>query len=204
MTRQVLAGIALAIGAALTFALGGLVGTEVHGVALLGLAAGAAIGLVPDATPGRRAAAFALGVLVGWIGFLLRAVALPDAPAGRLVAVVAVVALCAVVAVVGVGRLPMWAALLGAGALAGAYETVYSANPTAFLTTSPQQVTAILLAAAVGFVATVLLEPHTSTAAHRAQDDDTATEPDAETSDGRPDDASSATSYRPLDTVPEA
>lgn len=189
MTRQALTGIALALGALLAFGLGGIVGSEIQSVALLGLAAGAAIGLVPDATPGARAAAFLIGVVLAWVGYLLRAVALPDATSGRLVALVAIVVLVTVAAAVSVGRLPLWATLLGAGALGGAYEGIYAANPTAFLTTSPQQVTAILLTAAVGFAVTVLLQPvgttHAAEPAHARRDDD-------------------AVAPRPLETVPEA
>ncbi|MDT0163976.1 hypothetical protein Q9R32_00220 [Actinotalea sp. AC32] len=164
---QLLAGVALAVAAALTVVVSGLVGPEVLGVALLGLAVGGALALVPAATPARRAGAFALGLLAAWAGYLLRAVALPDATSGRTVAVVAVVALCVVVAVASGGRLPLWAALLGAGAMAGAYETAYAANPTAFLSTSPAQATAVLVAAGLGFVAAALVAP-----GHEATDGD--------------------------------
>lgn len=159
MTRHLLAGVALAAAAALTAAVAGLVGPEVLGVALLGLALGGALALVPAATPARRAGAFALGLVAAWAGYLLRAVALPDATSGRVVAVVAVVAICVVVAVVSGGRLPLWAALLGAGAMAGAYETAYAANPTAVLSTSPAQATAVLVAAGLGFLAAALVAP---------------------------------------------
>ena len=159
MNRHVLAGIFLAVLAALIVLLSGFLGPDVQGVVLLGAALGGALGLVPDRSPAQRVGAFAVGFVAAWIGYLLRAATLPDAPSGRAVAVLVVLLVCLAVAAASRGRLPLWAALVGAGAMAGSYEAAYAADPTAFLASSPASATAVLLTAGAGFVATSLLGP---------------------------------------------
>lgn len=159
MIRHVLAGVFLAVLATLTVLLSGVLGAEVQGVALLGAALGGALGLVPDRTPAQRAGAFAAGFAAAWIGYLLRAALLPDAPSGRAVAVLVVIAVCLAVGAGTLGRLPLWATLLGAAAMAGSYEAPYAADPSGFATTSPVHATAVLLTAGAGFLATALLGP---------------------------------------------
>lgn len=159
MKRHVLAGAFLAVLATLTVLLSGFLGPEVQGVALLGAALGGALGLVPDRMPAQRAGAFLVGFVAAWLGYLLRAAALPDAASGRAVAVLVVLLICLAVALATRGHLPLWAALLGAGAMAGSYEAVYAADPTAFVATSPASATAVLLTAGAGFLATSLLGP---------------------------------------------
>jgi len=159
MIRVLLAGTVLALAAGLIVLLAPTLGAEVQGVALLGAGVGGALGLVPDRSPGARAGAFVVGLVAAWLGFLLRAAVLPDAPSGRAVAVVVVVLLCVAVTAATRRRLPLWAQLLGAAALAGAYETAYTADPSAITTTSPTAASAVLLTAAAGFLVTVLLAP---------------------------------------------
>jgi hypothetical protein len=68
--------------------------------------------------------------------------------AGIFLAVLAalmVLLVCLAVAAATRGRLPLWAALVGAGAMAGSYEAAYAADPTAFLAASPASATAVLL-----------------------------------------------------------
>lgn len=156
MRRHILAGLALAV---LATAIVLFSGPDLQGVTLLGAALGGALGLVPDRSPGARAAAFAVGFLAAWLGYALRAAALPDAAAGRAVAVLVVLAVCLAVAGATRGRLPLWAALLGAAAMAGAYEATYSDDPSAFVASSAATATSILLAAGAGFLATSLLGP---------------------------------------------
>ncbi|MFI2754557.1 hypothetical protein ACGIF2_14705 [Cellulomonas sp. P22] len=201
MTRHVLAGAFLAVLATLTVLLSGVLGPEVQGVALLGAALGGALGLVPDRTPGQRAAAFAVGFAAAWLGYLLRASALPDAPSGRAVAVLVVLLVCLAVGAGTRGRLPLWAALLGAAAMAGSYEAAYAADPSGFVTTSPVAATAVLLTAGAGFFATALLGP---TVEHdRAVEHDDAPPPDA--TRARPSTRTSEpAAYRPFEPAPEA
>ena len=68
-----------------------------------------------------------------------------------------VLGLCLAVAGFTRGRLPLWSTLLGAAAMAGAYEATYTADPPSFVSTSATVATSILLAAGAGFLATSLL-----------------------------------------------
>jgi len=154
MKRHILAGLVLAL---LTTAIVLLSGPELSGVALLGAALGGALGLVPDRSPAQRAAGFAVGFAAAWLGYALRAAALPDAAAGRAIAVLVVLGLCLAVAALTRGRLPLWSALLGAAAMAGAYEAAYAADPSSFLTSSALTATSILVTAGAGFLATSIL-----------------------------------------------
>ena len=206
MTRHLLAGGILALGASALVLLSGFLGAEVQGVALLGAALGGALGLVPDRSPGLRAGAFAVGFAAAWLGYLLRAVALPDARIGRAIAVLVVVLVCLAVAAARAGRLPLWATLLGAAAMAGAYETAYTANPTAFLTTSPAQATAVLVAAGLGFLATAVLatalQPRRAEAP--ADDVDAAPAPARTVQPLRSHQPEPQAAFRPFDAAPEA
>lgn len=206
MTRHLLAGGVLALGASALVLLSGFLGTEVQGVALLGAALGGAVGLVPDRSPGLRAGAFAVGFAAAWLGYLLRAVALPDARIGRAIAVLVVVLVCLAVAAASAGRLPLWATLLGAAAMAGAYETAYTANPTAFLTTSPAQATAVLVAAGLGFLSTAVLATAFQPRRAEAQADDVVAAPaPARTSQPqRSHQPEPQAAFRPFDAAPEA
>jgi hypothetical protein len=159
MRRFILAGLFLAVATTLLVVLSDALGLDTEGVALLGGALGGALGLVPDRSPAQRAGAFIAGFLVAWVGYGLRAAVLPDSTAGRAIAVLAVLLVCLVVAAATRGRMPLWAMLLGTAAMAGAYETTYAADPSAFLTSSAATATSILVAAGAGFVATSLLGP---------------------------------------------
>jgi hypothetical protein len=159
MRRYILAGLVLAVLTAVIVGLSGALGLDVEGVALFGAALGGALGLTPDRSPAQRAGAFGIGFGAAWLGYLLRAAALPDTSAGVAVAALVVLLVCLGVAAATRGRLPLWATLLGAAALAGAYEPVYGADPTAFVSSSATTVASVLLVAGAGFVATSLLGP---------------------------------------------
>jgi hypothetical protein len=157
LRKALISGSLLAVAAALTVLLGGVLGAELEHFALLGAALGGVIGLVPHRSAGGKLAGFGLGFVLAWIGYALRAAVLPDAPSGRAVAAFVVIALCAVVCGVSAGRIPLWSALVGAAAMVGAYEATYTASPTRFLDDSPSAATTILYAAGLGYLATNLL-----------------------------------------------
>jgi hypothetical protein len=69
---------------------------------------------------------------------------------------VIVVALITVMAVVSAGRFPMWAGLLGAAGLFGAYEELYVAAPYNFLSESVIAVSSLLVPVAMGFLVGVV------------------------------------------------
>jgi hypothetical protein len=143
--------------AALIIGLSDVLGLDLQHVALLGAALGGVLGLVPHTPDWGKPAGFLVGFLVAWIGFALRAAVLPDAAAGRAVAAFIVVGLLAVIGVASAGRLPLWTGLIGAAAIAGAYELVYTEAPSQFLTQSPAAATTVLLASALGYLATSLV-----------------------------------------------
>ncbi len=159
MRSTMIAGAALAVFAALVVGLGGLLGLDLDHVALLGAALGGVIGLAPDRTPFARVGGFLVGVSVGWAGFVLRAALLPDSGAGRAVAAFLVIALCLAVSAATLTRLPLWSMLVGVAAVVGAYEETYTLAPSQLPSESPTAVTTVLLAAALGFLATALLGP---------------------------------------------
>jgi hypothetical protein len=157
MRRSLISGLVLAVFAALIIGLGELFGLDLQPVALLGAALGGVLGLVPHRFPFGKLGGFALGFVIAWVGYALRAAVLPDAAAGRAAAVFVVVAVIAGCCALSAGRIPVWSALLGAAALAGAYEEIYTSAPSQFLKESPTAATTVLFAAALGYLATTLV-----------------------------------------------
>lgn len=157
MRRTILAGLILVLVTGLTVLIGESLGLDVQSVALLGVATGAVVGLVPDQTTSRRLASFAVGFAAAFVGYLFRAAVTPDTAGGRAVVAAVVVALCVGVVAISAGRLPLWSALLGGASLAGAYEFTYSQAPTRVLDTSVSSATTLLLCVAVGFLVTAVV-----------------------------------------------
>lgn len=158
MRKTLLTGGALASAVALLILLGSALELEVESVALFGAVIGAALMLIADRTPLARLGGFAAGFVAAWVGFAVRAAVLPDTSAGRAVTAFVVVVLCLAVAAGSRDRLPLWALLLGAAGLTGAYEYTYAAAPPEFLTTSVATATAMLLSVAVGLFAASLVD----------------------------------------------
>ncbi|MDT7539447.1 MAG: hypothetical protein QOI82_3032 [Actinomycetota bacterium] len=156
-TRTLVTGTALAIAAFLLADQGAIFGADLPKVALLGAAAGAVLGLVPDRMPAARLGGFLTGFAAAWLGYALRAGVLPDIPMGRAIAAVVVVGIITAVAVATGNRLPMWSGFLGSAALLGSYETTFASTPTSFVSDSMTAVTTSLLAVALGFLIAVLL-----------------------------------------------
>ena len=159
MRKTMLAGVVLALAAALAVWLGDFFGLELDSVALLGAALGAVVALVPDGRPGLRLSGFIAGVTVTWIGYVVRAALLPDTASGRAVAAFFIVLLCTAVVAAAMGRIPFWSTLVGAGALVGAYETAYAAAPPDVASTSVSTVTALMMTAGIGFLAASFFAP---------------------------------------------
>jgi hypothetical protein len=172
MRKSILAGVLLAVATGLTILVGEALDLEVEAVALLGVTVGAIVALVPDATPSRRLAAYALGFVVGLMSYLVRAAVMPDTSMGRAVPVVLVVLVCVGVVALSAGRLPLWGALLGAGTFAGAYELTYVAAPPRVLDTSVSTGTALVLCVAVGFLVTAWMSDTPDPSVKHPQTDD--------------------------------
>jgi hypothetical protein len=178
MRKTLLVGLVLTVAAVLVVFVSAGLDLELEPVALLGVALGGVIALVPDRTPFMRLAGFAGGVVAAWIGYLLRAAVLPDSSGGRAVVVALVIVLATAIAALSLGRIALWSTLLGAAAFAGAYEYTYAAAPPEVASTSVSAATALFLTVAVGFLATGLMAPageravERGTRAYRPADDD--------------------------------
>jgi hypothetical protein len=168
MRKSLVVGLLLAVFAALVIGLGQLLGLDLDHVALAGAAIGGVLGLVPSRPVGKLAG-FALGFVVAWIGFALRAALLPDSAGGRAAAAFVVVAVIAVVCAVSDNRVPLWSGLLGAAAIVAAYEDTYTNAPSQFLAESPTAGTTMLFAVALGFLASTLLPLDERHGAHEAR-----------------------------------
>lgn len=159
MRTSLLAGLVLALAAMVVVIIGSVLDLDLESVALLGAAMGAVVALVSDRTPASRLGGFAIGFVVAWVGYLLRAQFLPDTAGGRAVAVGVVVLLCVALTTAGRGRLALWSVLLGAGAFAGAYEFTYDQAPPEIVSTSVSTATTMAFNVAVGFLAAAFFAP---------------------------------------------
>lgn len=157
MNTRVVKGVVLALFGALTIAFGHLLGLDLDQVALLGVTLGGVIGLVPDRTLAQRLTGFAIGFVLAWIGFAVRASMLPDIAAARALVVFGVIVISMLIVVATGSRIPLWSTLVGSAAMVGAYEQTYAASPSLFLTDSPTAATTVLLAVAMGVLGSVLL-----------------------------------------------
>lgn len=150
--RTLAAGGALALGAWLLVAQGSVLGPDLQHVALLGAALGAVLGLVHDGSIAGRTGSFVVGFLAAWVGYALRAGVFPDTTGGVALAALIVLALVTAVSVASGGRFPLWASLVGAGAMLGAYENTFVQTPTAFIADSTSAATTVLVASAFGLL----------------------------------------------------
>lgn len=152
MRKSVMPGLLLVLASVLVVLISAALELELESVALLGVAVGGLLAVVPDRTPVVRLSGFGVGVVVVWVGYLLRAAMLPDSAGGRAVFVGVVLLACVLIAAAA-DRLPLWSALLGVAAFAGAFELTYAAAPPEVVGNSLSAVTALLLTVAAGFAA---------------------------------------------------
>ena len=159
MRKTLVAGVVLAVAAMLVVLISAALDLDLESVALLGAALGAAVALVPDRSALERVGGFLAGFVIGFLGYVLRVSALPDTAGGRAVAVGLVVLLCVGVTAASLGRVPLWSILLGAAAVAGAYEFTYTEAPSQLPTTAVNTATTLLFNVAVGFTAAAIFAP---------------------------------------------
>lgn len=156
MRKTFLAGVILAVAACATMLVGAALDLGLESLALLGLGTGAAVALVPDRTPASRLSGLMAGVVVGLLGYVIRAALMPDTSLGRALTVTIVVLLVTAIAAATMGRFPLWCVVLGAAGFAGAYEAAYSAAPPQIASTSITALTSFALLLGIGFLATAL------------------------------------------------
>lgn len=179
MRTTLLTGLGLIVGGLVVIFLSSSLDLALEGTALMGAAIGASVALIPDRSPLTRLGGFIGGFLAAWIGYFVRAAVLPDTTTGRAFALVLVVALCIAIVAATLNRVPLWATLLGAAAMAGGYETRFALAPSEVVDTSMTAVTTILLTVGVGFLVGALAgtQPAARVAArpahHKNDQDDT-------------------------------
>jgi hypothetical protein len=183
MRQSVVAGLLLAAATGLLILLSDPLSLQVEQYALVGILLGAVLGLMAEGAVWERLAGFGIGLVSAWVSYGLRAGFLPDSAAGRAVAVAGLVAFLVLVVWLAGGRLHIAPMLIGAAAMAGAYEAMFVAAPPRFLQESAVALTGVLLAAAVGFAVTVIasnwLGPDHRVGRHRdGSGDDHDTEPE--------------------------
>lgn len=161
MRRMLSAGVVLIAVAGGIYWLSDLGDLELEPVALLGVTVGGVLALVRDGSAGGKAVGFIAGFVAAWALYALRAAWLPDSVSGKAAFAAGIVALCVAVSAVTLTRVPLWSALLGAGAMAGAFEAAYVAAPPETLTTSTTVGSSMALAVALGFLAAALFTPVT-------------------------------------------
>lgn len=159
MRRNLLVGVVLMVAAVVVVYVSAWFDLKLDSAALLGLAVGAVVALVPDGSPVTRLVGFVAGICIAVAGYGVRAQFMPDSPGGRAVTVVIILAVCVALATLTAGRVPLWSVLLGVAGLVGAYEYTYAAAPPEFLSTSVSALTALLMTSAVGFFAAAPFAP---------------------------------------------
>jgi hypothetical protein len=159
MRRDIFIGASLAAAILVAILISSWLDLELEGTILLGAISGALVGLVPDRSTAARLGGFAAGFVVAWVGYLIRASQLPDTSGGRAVAVALIVVLCLGVTLASMGRVPLWATLLGAAAFSGAYEFTYNEAPPEVISTSLTVATAMIFNIAIGFLSVAWVGP---------------------------------------------
>lgn len=122
-----------------------------------GLAVGGVLGLVSDGGPVGRVGAFVVGLIVTMILFVLSVLVLNTTFVGQVLTIVIGLGLITVICALTGGRLPLWAGLMGAILVAGAYGNAFASNPAGILTELPQYTTQALVPCALGFLAAVFV-----------------------------------------------
>ena len=149
-------GALLTVAVVLVIAVSSALDLEIESYAVAGVLAGGVVALIPERTAWARLAAFAIGFVAAWIGFVLRAALLPDSNGGRAVAAIVTLVICLVAVAAGRSRLPLSATLVGVVLFAAAYESAFVAAEAEVATTSLDAATALVFAVVVGFAVTVL------------------------------------------------
>ena len=169
MRNTWLVGGVLTLAAILVVVVSDLFDLELQSTVLLGVAVGAIVALVPDRSPLMRLAGFLGGFAAAWVGYLVEAGYIPDSLPGKALSVALVLVLCVVIAGASGDRVPLWSTLLGAVAMAGAYEYTFNAAIPEVKTTSVSSATELLMTAAVGFLVVSLLTPPATPRAQKAR-----------------------------------
>jgi hypothetical protein len=155
MVRTAFSGAVVAFVAAVLAVVGSSIGITTLWPMLLAAAIGLAT--ASGSTVG-RVASFSIGVVLAAVVFAIQAGFLPQSTSATLMLVVLGVALVTGIGIVSGGHLPMWAGLAGYAAFNGLYAPVFADTPTQFLSQAPRALAVLLLSAAVGGAAAMVVD----------------------------------------------
>lgn len=154
MVRIFISGLALFGAATVAIALDSLLGLGL-GFAILGIAIGGVLGLVQDGAAIGRMLAYIIGVVIVVAAYLGRVLVGNSSDLGLLAGSALIIFAITLMAGVTNNRLPLWAGLLGAVTVIGAYETAFEIAPQNILSELLPQVSRALVPVALAFLATV-------------------------------------------------
>jgi len=157
MARVLLFGVASAVLAAVIMTLGALWSLNLQNV-LVGIAAGAVLGLVRMRTPVARVGGFLIGYVLAIVMYGLRLALLPATVAGNIVATCGLIIVLTVISALTKDRMQLWAMFLGCLVFSASYDGYFLATPWYALSQIPGVATAVLVSVAAGFLVTLLVE----------------------------------------------
>jgi hypothetical protein len=157
MVRTLVAGLLVAVAAALVLLIGGPVGLNA-GVAVVGVALGAVLALVPYRGPFWRIGAWAVGFILTWVSYAVTALLFPSNNVGAAVGSFLGLILVTLVAGLTRERLPLWCGLVGVATFVGSYYAAFNAAPYLFKTESITYMAAAFAATMIGFLAAALAD----------------------------------------------
>ncbi len=159
MRRTFIAGLGLTLAAPAVVLVSAGLDLDLVPTGLLGLGIGAVTALIPDRTASSRLLGVLAGIATCWLGYVVRARFLPDADLALAVTVGLVVAAVTALSVGTRDRLRLWAGLLGAATMSGAFERIYTDAPAQVLPHSFSTITSLALTMAVGYLVTSAIDP---------------------------------------------
>jgi hypothetical protein len=154
MVRIFISGLALFGAAAVAITLDSLLGLGL-GFVVLGIAIGGVLGLVQDGNAIGRMLAYVIGVVIVLAAYLGRVLVGNSSDLGLLVGSAVIIFAITLMAGVTKNWLPLWAGLLGAVTVIGAYETAFEIAPQNILSELLPEVSTALVPVALAFLATV-------------------------------------------------
>jgi hypothetical protein len=183
MVRIFISGLALFVAAAVAIALDALLGLGL-GFAILGIAIGGILGLVSDGSPIGRMLAYIIGVVIVIAAYLGRVLVGNSSELGLLVGSAVIIFAITLMAGLSNNWLPLWAGLLGAVTVIGAYETAFEIAPQNILSELLPQVSTALVPVALAFLATVWFSVSGSAESQPQSEQPREPEPEPEPGDG--------------------
>ncbi|MEI6624356.1 MAG: hypothetical protein WCP28_20890 [Actinomycetes bacterium] len=157
MKKNVVGGVLLAVLAALALWIGSALKLPFEAIVFTA-GVGLVLGIVKVGSPIARVFSFLIGFVLAWVFFALQAAFLPQVLLSQIVSAVVVILLVTLLAVLTKSKMPLWASILGAATMVGAYQTAFGIAPQNFLSESIPAAGSALFGVALGLVVAGLVE----------------------------------------------